>query len=97
MDRKRIEEIDSDFFDIHNWVRLNGAEMSLESTGDKTFTVSAGISKDGRAFLEFPNSNRAYKDDWGYRTNSMGKDGQWIGQYSIPTHNEYIKQKSAIV
>ncbi len=36
------------------------------------------------SFISLPHNNRIYENDWGYRSNSMGKDGQRIGHYSIP-------------
>ena len=58
----------------------------LQTTGTAgvDFVGEAGITSDGRRFISLPHSNRIYKDDWGYTTNSMGKDGQRIGQYSVP-------------
>ena len=44
----------------------------------------ADVTRDGREFINLPHNNRIYEGDWGYTTNSMGKDGQRIGQYARP-------------
>jgi hypothetical protein len=41
-------------------------------------------AQDGWRFISLPHNNRIYEHDWGYTSNSMGKDGQRIGQYSVP-------------
>ena len=57
----------------------------LRTTGSGVaFEAKANTARDGREFIDLPHSNRIYKDDWGYRRNSMGKDGQRIGQYARP-------------
>jgi len=56
----------------------------LLTTGGVLFVAKAKAAKDGRRFIALPHSNRIYEGDWGYRTNSMGKDGQRIGHYSVP-------------
>jgi phosphoribosylformylglycinamidine (FGAM) synthase-like amidotransferase family enzyme len=56
----------------------------LSTTGGVRFVAGAAVTQDGRRFVSLPHSNRIYEDDWGYRSNSMGKDGQRIGQYSVP-------------
>jgi hypothetical protein len=56
----------------------------LRTTGGVSFVAEAAVTTDGRRFISLPHNNRIYEADWGYRTNSMGKDGQRIGQYSVP-------------
>ena len=59
----------------------------LETTGrviGVIFEAEAKLTRDGRRFISLPHNNRIYEDDWGYMANSMGKDGQRIGQYSVP-------------
>ena len=57
----------------------------LRSTGKHVcFSAEAKYTQDGRRFIALPHNNRIYEHDWGYSTNSMGKTGQRIGQYSIP-------------
>ena len=56
----------------------------LITTGGVPFTAEAKCTRDGRRFISLPHNNRIYKDDWGHRSNSMGKDGQRIGQYAKP-------------
>ena len=56
----------------------------LFTTGGVRFEAEAKCTRDGRRFISLPHSNRIYEDDWGYVSNSMGKDGQRIGHYSIP-------------
>lgn len=56
----------------------------LTTTGGIQFSAEAKITQDGRRFIALPHSNRIYEGDWGYMTNSMGNDGQRIGQYSVP-------------
>lgn len=56
----------------------------LITTGGVQFSVEAKTAKDGRRFISLPHNNRIYEGDWGYMTNSMGNDGQRVGQYSVP-------------
>lgn len=56
----------------------------LETTGHVPFVAEAKFTRDGRLFISLPHNNRIYETDWGFRSNSMGKDGQRIGHYSIP-------------
>ena len=57
----------------------------LRTTGKgKKFSAMADVTRDGREFINLPHNNRIYEGDWGYTTNSMGKDGQRIGQYARP-------------
>ena len=56
----------------------------LLTTGGVPFVAEARTAADGRQFISLPHSNRIYQPDWGYISNSMGKDGQRIGQYSVP-------------
>lgn len=61
-----------------------GQTPELETTGGVRFVAKASVTRDGRRFILLPHGNRIYEGDWGYMTNSMGKDGQRIGQYSVP-------------
>ncbi len=56
----------------------------LITTGGVKFIASAKVARDSREFIDLPHSNRIYHADWGFTTNSMGEDGQRIGQYSVP-------------
>ena len=56
----------------------------LETTGDVVFEAETKLTRDGRRFISLPHNNRIYEDDWGYMANSMGRDGQRIGHYSVP-------------
>jgi hypothetical protein len=56
----------------------------LVTTGGVNFHAEVKVTKDGRRFISLPHNNRIYEGDWGYMSNSMGKDGQRIGQYSVP-------------
>jgi hypothetical protein len=62
----------------------SGRTPQLETTGGTPFTADAKVTKDGRRYIALPHSNRIYEADWGYSKNGMGKDGQWIGYYSVP-------------
>lgn len=93
MERKKINEIDSTFFEIYGWIKNNGGIKGLVTTGGTQFNINVGQTKDGRLFLSLPHSNRVYENDWGYRNNSMGKDGQRIGQYCLSIHQEYQRQE----
>ena len=55
----------------------------LWSTGGVQFVAEAKLARDGRRFISLPHNNRIYEQDWGFSSNSMGKHGQWIGQYSV--------------
>jgi hypothetical protein len=59
-------------------------EPELLTTGGVPFVAESKFTRDGRRFISLPHNNRIYEDDWGYRSNSMGKDGQRIGHYSKP-------------
>jgi hypothetical protein len=56
----------------------------LQTTGGVQFVAQASVARDGRRFISLPHNNRIYEHDWGYSSNSMGKDGQRIGHYSAP-------------
>ena len=56
----------------------------LITTGGVPFEAEAKLTKNGRRFISLPHNNRIYEHDWGYMSNKMGKDGQRIGQYSVP-------------
>ena len=64
---------------------------ALVTTGGVNFHAEAKDTKDGRRFIYLPHSNRIYEGDWGFKSNSMGKDGQRIGQYSVPLEQWAIK------
>ena len=57
---------------------------NLVTTGGVLFNAEAKVTKDGRRFISLPHNNRIYENDWGFMSNSMGKVGQRIGQYSVP-------------
>lgn len=65
-------------------IRHGGQTPVLLTTGGVQFVAKAKQTRDGRVFISLPHNNRIYADDWGYRTNSMGKNGQWIAHYSVP-------------
>ena len=80
MPHDRIEEIDSTFDEIYGWLQQQDSIQDFVTTGGVEFVVSAGLTQDHkRRFLALPHGNRVYEDDWGYRSNSMGKVGQRIG------------------
>ncbi len=56
----------------------------LRTTGNVSFTARAERTRDGRRFISLPHNNRIYENDWGYKTNHMGKSGQRISHYSVP-------------
>lgn len=62
----------------------NSFSPDLKTTGGVIFAAEAALTRDGRRFISLPHNNRIYENDWGYRSNSMGKDGQRIAHYSIP-------------
>jgi hypothetical protein len=65
--------------------RLTGKRTpNLVTTGGVLFNAEARVTKDDRRFISLPHNNRIYDNDWGFMSNSMGKDGQRIGQYSVP-------------
>ena len=63
----------------------------LLTTGHVPFVAEAKCTRDGRRFISLPHNNRIYENDWGFRSNSMGKDGQRIGQYVVPI-DEWAKR-----
>jgi hypothetical protein len=68
----------------------NARTPELETTGGVRFVAEAKATTDGRRFVSLPHSNRIYEDDWGFTANSMGKDGQRIGQYAVPL-DEWVR------
>ena len=62
----------------------NSQTPQLMTTGHVPFVAEAKRTRDGRRFISLPHANRIYELDWGFRCNSMGKDGQRIGQNAIP-------------
>jgi len=74
------------FDDVYKAITMhaNSQTPELLTTGGVPFVAEAKFAKDDRRFISLPHNNRIYKDDWRYRSNSMGKDGQRIGQYSKP-------------
>ena len=87
MQRKLIDPpLNTTFNEIYQAI-LNqpGAQTpELRTTGGVPFAAEAKEAMDGRRFISLPHNNRIYEHDWGYMSNSMGKDGQRIGQYSVP-------------
>ena len=59
----------------------------MTTTGGVNFVAEAKTTRDNRRFISLPHNNRIYEDDWGFRTNCMGKDGQGIGQCAVPLDN----------
>ena len=57
---------------------------NLITTGGTNFCAKALETRDGRQFIALPHNNRIYKEDWGFSTNHMGKEGQRIGHYARP-------------
>lgn len=74
------------FNDVYNAISKQPKSHTPEllTTGGVPFVAEAKYTHDGRRFISLPHNNRIYENDWGYRSNSMGKDGQRIGQYSVP-------------
>jgi hypothetical protein len=62
----------------------NARTPELTTTRGVSFFAEAKETTDERRFISLPHNNRIYEDDWGFAANSMGKDGQRIGQYSVP-------------
>jgi hypothetical protein len=83
------------FDDIYSIVSSQPKAQTPEllTTGGVPFAASTKITKDNRRFISLPHNNRIYEQDWGYRSNSMGNDGQRIGQYSKPL-DDWAKMKS---
>lgn len=74
------------FEDVYKAITIhpNSQTPELLTTGGVPFVAEAKFTKDNRRFISLPHNNRIYEYDWGYRSNSMGKEGQRIGQYSKP-------------
>jgi len=82
------------FGQVYNALKLQPEETvtGLKTTGKGIqFSATADVTRDGRIFINLPHNNRIYEGDWGYSTNSMGKDGQRIGQYARPL-DEWCKK-----
>src|SRR5271169_3311623 len=71
----------------------NKCTPELVTTRGVRFVAEAKETKDRRQFVSLPHSNRIYEEDWGFTANSMGKDGQRIGQYSVPL-DEWVRNRS---
>lgn len=90
MNRKKIEPpLINSFSHVYDTLMKQSESTSpvLQTTGNKIdFTAKANKTQEehSRRFIDLPHNNRIYSSDWGYITNSMGKDGQRIGQYSVP-------------
>ena len=85
--RKLIDPpLENDFITVYEKLCKQAGRKSPElvTTGGTPFEATAAITQDGRIFIQLPQSNRIYASDWGYQANSMGEDGQRIGQYSKP-------------
>jgi hypothetical protein len=89
--------LENDFITVYEKLCKQAGRKSpkLVATGGTPFEASAETTQDGRYFIQLPHSNRIYESDWGYQTNSMGDDGQRIGQYSKPL-DEWATQSTQI-
>jgi hypothetical protein len=63
----------------------------LVTTGLVSLIAEAKHTRDGRRFIALPHNNRIYENDWGFRSNHMGKSGQRIGQYAAPSDEWIMK------
>lgn len=97
MRRKRIDEIQTSFDEIYSFIKGQPSSLlgKLQTTGGIDFECEAKVTEDSRRFISLPHGNRIYEADWGYYFNDMGKDGQRVGQYSIPINDKYIKSGKA--
>src|ERR1022692_4854176 len=68
----------------------NKRTPELVTTGGVRFVAEAKETTDRRRFVSLPHINRIYEEDWGFTANSMGKDGQRIGQYAVPL-DEWVR------
>jgi len=95
MGRNRIGEIQTTFTEVYGFIKTQPAATlgQLFTTGGVAFECVAKTTRDNRRFISLPHANRIYEADWGYYFNSMGKDGQRIGQYSIPINVKYLEAK----
>ena len=87
MSRIRVSPpLESTFSDVYLRIATQPDQRTppLRTTGDVEFVAEAKATRDGRRFISLPHKNRIYEHDWGYTSNSMGKDGQRIGHYSAP-------------
>jgi hypothetical protein len=74
------------FHDVYNAIYKQPKSQTPElfTTGGVPFIAEVKCARDGRRFISLPHNNRIYENNWGYRSNSTGKDGQRIGHYSKP-------------
>ena len=74
------------FDDIYKAISRQPKSQTPElfTTGGVCFTAEAKYTQDGRRFISLPHNNRIYENDWGFRSNHMGKAGQRVGQYAVP-------------
>lgn len=91
MGRKRIDDVQTSFDEIYNYISAQPSAIlgNLHTTGGIEFECEAKVTRDNRRFISLPHGNRIYESDWGYYFNDMGKDGQRVGQYSIPINYKY--------
>ena len=84
--KRRKNELSMSFDDVYKKIYEQPDKKTPElfTTGGTSFTAEAKYTRDRRRFISLPHSNRIYEKDWGYQTNSMGRSGQRIGQYSEP-------------
>ncbi len=86
-DRKLIKQALNCTFDQVYECLLNSQDKmvtNLKTSRENTFFAIAAESSEVGKFIQLPQKNRIYPCCWGNQTNHMGKDGQRIGQYSIP-------------
>jgi hypothetical protein len=95
MGRNRIKEISTNFNEIFEFIynEPKATLLNLETSGGVAFSCIAKTTRDNRRFIDLPHNNRIYEADWGYYFNDMGKDGQRVGQYSIPINCKYFMFK----
>lgn len=86
--RNKIDRtLTKDFSEVYEAIKKQNLSKTPEllTTGNHiAFIAEAKIAQDGRKFILLPHNNRIYEPDWGNTTNSMGVDGQRIGQYTVP-------------
>lgn len=74
------------FDEVYQAIATQPAAQTRELTKTDGVQLSAEAknAQDGQRFISLPHNNRIYEGGWGYVANSMGNDGQRIGQYSVP-------------
>ena len=67
--------------------QTNAQTPELLTHGHALFVAQAKRTRDDRRFIALPQGNRIYEEDWGFRNNGIGKEGQRVDNYAVSIDN----------